>query len=311
MPRELAKASLPDYRIEPPDVLLIDAVRIVSRGVVRIVPMDVLLIQATSTLPDEPINGPYVVAADGTVNLGPSYRSVAITGMTPEEAQQAIETHLRQILRAPTVSVSIIQSASKQQVAGEHLVGPDGTVNLGTYGNVYVTGATIDEARVRIEAHLSQFLQQPEVAVDVVGYNSKVYYVITEGAGFGDAVTRMPVTGNETVLDAIAHINGLSQVSSKKIWIARPAPNDAGCEILPVNWIAITRGASTTTNYQIMPGDRLFVQQDSCVALDTALGKLLSPAERIFGFTLLGASTVQTINRFPKGYLTPSPVVVQ
>ena len=80
------------------------------------------------------------------------------------------------------------------------------------------------QARQRIEAHLSQMLRSPEVSVDVVGYNSKTYYIITEGAGFGDGVNRFPVTGNETVLDAISQINGLSQVSSKKIWVCGPLP---------------------------------------------------------------------------------------
>ena len=77
----------------------------------------------------------------------------------------------------------------------------------------------------------------------MVAYNSKVYYVITQGAGLGDNVRRLPITGNETVLDAISQVNGLSQVSSKKIWIARPAPHDFGCQqILPIEWDAITQG---------------------------------------------------------------------
>ena len=62
--------------------------------------------------------------------------------------------------------------------------------------------------------------------MDVVAYNSKVYYIITQGAGLGDSVRRLPVTGNETVLDAISQIGGLSQVSSKNIWIARPSASD-------------------------------------------------------------------------------------
>ena len=310
-PRELAKASLPDYLIEPPDVLMIDAVRVVPVGVQKIAPADVLMVQATATFPDQPIDGAVVVGADGAISLGPAYGSVRVLGLTPDEARQTVEQHLRQILKSTVVSLSVLQSAAKQQIAGEHLVGPDGTVNLGTYGRVYVTGQTVEQARARIEAHLSQFLQQPEVAVDVVGYNSKVYYIISEGAGFGDAVTRMPVTGNETVLDAIASVNGLTQVSSKKIWISRPSPYEMGKDqILPVDWVGVTKGASTATNYQIMPGDRIFVAENRLIAFDSALGKLLAPAERIVGFTLLSTSTVQAINRFPKGYLTPSPVVV-
>jgi hypothetical protein len=113
------------------------------------------------------------------------------------------------------------------------------------------------------------------------------------------------------VLDAIAQINGLSQVSSKKIWIARPSPSGQGCDqILPVDWVGVTKGGSSATNYQILPGDRVFVSEDRLVALDTGLGKLLSPMERIFGFTLLGTNTIQAVNRFPKGYLTPQSATV-
>jgi polysaccharide export outer membrane protein len=173
---------------------------------------------------------------------------------------------------------------------------------------VFVTGSTLAGARIRIYNHLSQFLVNPDVAVDVVGYNSKTYYIITEGAGFGDGVNRFPITGNETVLDAISQINGLSQVSSKKIWISRPAPDHVGPDqILPVDWVAITKGGSTATNYQVFPGDRIFVAEDHMIAFDTHLGKMLAPFERIFGFTLLGTQTVQTVNRFPKGYMSPTP----
>ncbi len=134
------------------------------------------------------------------------------------------------------------------------------------------------------------------MSVDIFGYNSKVYYIITQGAGLGDGVVRFPITGNETVLDAIAQINGLDTVSSKKIWIARPAPKGSGCDhILPVDWYGITQRADTATNYQLYPGDRLFVAEDKLVAFDTFISKVTAPFERIFGFTLLGSSTMSTL----------------
>ena len=63
------------------------------------------------------------------------------------------------------------------------------------------------------------------MVVDVFAYNSKKYYIVTQGAGLGDNVTAAPITGNETVLDAIAVIGGISQVSSTEDLDARPAPN--------------------------------------------------------------------------------------
>jgi polysaccharide biosynthesis/export protein len=135
----------------------------------------------------------------------------------------------------------------------------------------------------------------------VILYQSKVFYVITEGAGLGDAVRRVPITGNETVLDALSMVNGLSQVSSTKIWVARPAPGGFGCEqILPVDYDMIARGGSSATNYQIMPGDRVFIAEDNVMALNNYLSKVTMPIERLLGVASLGTSATrgfQTLGR--------------
>jgi len=302
MPTELNKISLPPYVVEPPDILLIDAVKVVPKSPYQVEPFDLLQVLVDGAPPENPIANFYRVEANGTISLGPQYGSVKVVDMTLEEAAEAITQHLQGILRAPQASVSLAESAGKQRIEGEHLVTPDGTVNLGSYGNVYVSGMTVAESKRAIERHLSQFLEAPEVSVDVFSYNSKRYYVITEGAGLGEGVNTFPVTGNETVLDAISQVQGLRQVSSKTIWIARPAPDGAGCDqILAVNWKEITRGGATATNYQLMPGDRVFIAEDKMLAFDTIVSKVLQPFERMVGFTLLGTQTIQQINRFPAG----------
>ncbi|MFH1269336.1 MAG: polysaccharide biosynthesis/export family protein [Planctomycetota bacterium] len=217
-----------------------------------------------------------------------------VVGKRIDVAQEHLEQLIEEwgYFKDVEVSMTLEQAAELQQVQGEHLVCPDGTVTLGTYGSVPVVGLTVVQAKAAIEAHLDRFFEDPEVSVGVLGYNSKVYYVITQGAGLGDGVFRFPVTGNETVLDAIAQINGLEQVSSKRIWIARPTPVPGEVQVLPVSWEAITAQASASTNYQVLPGDRVFIAEDKLVALDIGLSKLLAPAERIMGFTILGVGTV-------------------
>jgi len=218
-----------------------------------------------------------------------------IRGGTVDEVKGLITKHLLHYFQDIEVAVSIEQIAAQQEVMGEHLVTPDGTVTLGTYGSVPVVGLTLAQAKTVIEHHLSQWFQEPEISVDVFAYNSKVYYVITQGAGLGDGVTRFPITGNETVLDAISQIGGLDQVASKRIWIARPTPNPDEVQVLPVSWEEITAQASASTNYQLLPGDRLFIAEDKLVAFDTGLSKLLAPVERIMGFTILGTGTASRL----------------
>jgi polysaccharide export outer membrane protein len=181
---------------------------------------------------------------------------------TLDEAKALIEAHLKKLgFEKPVVELVVSQTRGVQLVRGQHLVRPDGTVSLGTYGNVNVSGLTLSAAKSVIEAELSKQLQKPEVVVDVLAYNSKVYYIIFDQGGAGQRVTRLPITGNETVLDAIANINGLTQVSSKRIWIARPAPELGQMQILPVDWVGMSQHGHTNTNYQVMPGDRIYVTE--------------------------------------------------
>src|SRR5215475_9846390 len=61
VPTELKKVSLPPYVIEPPDILLIDALRIVPKEPFHIEPLDILQVDAEGTLFDAPIHGLYQV----------------------------------------------------------------------------------------------------------------------------------------------------------------------------------------------------------------------------------------------------------
>ncbi|MEO1525478.1 MAG: polysaccharide biosynthesis/export family protein [Planctomycetota bacterium] len=367
VPRELCKATLPTYRIEPPDILSVEVVRTVPKAdyrlnttdvlqvsvernsLERLVAGDVLAIRVPGAPAVSPVDANYLVQPDGTVSLGTPYGSVLVAGLSLEQARESIEAALGEQLVAaetflalaqaatpingefqieidgavdfgkpygrvqldgvtlgearqrltqqfslefadPTVTVSLVRASSLQQVVGEHLVGPDGRITLGMYGSVNVVGLTVEEANWAIEQTLSQVLDEPRVATSVLSYNSKLYYIITQGPGIGDAVYRYPITGNDTVLDALSLIQGIPQGSSSEMWIARPS-NQGGYQVLPVEWEELTALGATSTNYQLLPGDRLYVQRDPFVTFDTRLAKFISPLERIFGFSILGAET--------------------
>jgi protein involved in polysaccharide export with SLBB domain len=212
---------------------------------------------------DQPIDNYFMVEAEGGVNLGPAYGTVRVLGMTLDEAKKAIEQNLSQVLHEPKVSLKLARVSGSQPLTAQYLVAPDGTVNLRQYGLVHVAGMAVPEAQLAIQKHLTKFLSSPELSVDVVAYKSKNYYVVTEGAATGDSVNRFLIAGNETVLDALCGINGLSHLSRKKIWLVRPSAADAKKgTVLPIDWAGITRRGATETNYQIFPGDRLFIADE-------------------------------------------------
>jgi protein involved in polysaccharide export with SLBB domain len=297
VPRELDKVTLPPYVIEPPDILLIDAVKLIPKPPHYLEPLDVLAIRAPGAFATEQISGLYIIDPSGRVELGAAYGAVEVAGLTVEEASSAIEQHLQNILASPQVSVSLASSAISQQISGQHLVKSDGRINLGVYGTVYVAGMTIDEVTAAIETHLSRWLQDPEVVVDIFTFNSKTYWIVTEGAGFGDNVAVRPITGGETVMDAVASIGGISRLSSERMYIARPAPDGSCKQILEVEWDGIKNGVSAT-NYQLLPGDRLVIVEDRVQAIDSWISRVTRPWERIFGFTLLGSQSLQRLEGF-------------
>ena len=223
-PRELSMVSLPAYRIEPPDVLRLEVMKAVPRPSYRLGAFDVLWIRAVGTLVDRPIDGYFLVEGEGIVTLGPPYGTVRVMGLTTVEAAAAIRQSLQLILQNPEVTVQVVRSASAQQFSGFYNVEPDGVVRLHGFGEVHVAGMTVTEASQALERAACLSFDSPQVGVEVAHYNSKSYYVIMPGVGSAESIQRFPITGNETVLDAIGQIQQFSSLTSQTMWVARPAP---------------------------------------------------------------------------------------
>jgi len=296
-PKETAKSSLPHYFLEPPDVINVEAIHLAPKSPYQLRVFDQIAVNVLG-VPSDELFPVCAIEPGGEIQLGSIYGSVKIEGLSLEEAQQAITRHLAWsennptgLLFDPIVSVRLVRMGAMQQIAGNHIIGPDGYITLGSYGRVYVSGYTVEECREAIELHLSSSLDHPQVAVDVNAYNTKSYYVIFNSSAQGERVYRYPYTGNETVLDAIANTEGLQPNSSKRMWIARPVANSNKPVLLPVDWVDVTAYGKPDTNYQLLPGDRVFVQEDRFTSLDGTLAKVFAPFERIMGFSLLGAST--------------------
>jgi polysaccharide export outer membrane protein len=255
------------------------------------------------------------------------------TVRTPEEkiANSNIPTEFKKVsmpdyvVEPPDlVLVEVLEALPGRPISGERLVRPDGKITLGFYGDVYVAGLTIQEMKEKIVLHLRKYLTdeamglveidpvtgtgrtdesgklitvEPKdtdrVFVDVTAYNSKNYYVLGDVAAPG----RLPVTGNETVLDAIQFAGGLIPTAApQNIRLVRPAPPGACCEqILPVNLAAIMSGGDSTTNYQLMPGDRIVVYRDPIVRTTIFIDRLAAPFQTVLNSILQTSFTIRAI----------------
>jgi polysaccharide export outer membrane protein len=250
------------------------------------------------------------------------------TVKTPEEkiAQSNLPRELNKVsmpdyvVEPPDlILVEVLEALPGRPISGERLVRPDGKITLGFYGEVYVAGLTITEIKEKIVLHLRKqipdevlgLIEQDEegnfinvepkdsnrVFVDVTAYNSKNYYVQGDVAAPG----KLPITGNETVLDAINYAGGLIPTAApQNIRLVRPAPPGACCEQkLPVNLAAIISGGDPTTNYQLMPGDRVVVYRDPIVRTTLFIDRLAAPFQTVVNSVLqysFAARSVRSIN---------------
>ncbi len=73
-PRERSMVSLPAYRVEPPDILQIEMLKLVPLPPYRIDIYDVLQIRVFGTLLDQPIDDFFLVEGEGIVTPRPGLR---------------------------------------------------------------------------------------------------------------------------------------------------------------------------------------------------------------------------------------------
>jgi len=187
--------------------------------------------------------------------------------------------------------VEVLDALPGRPISGERLVRPDGSISLGFYGDVQVGGLTLPEVKEKIIRHLEKYLAlealgivecDPEtgkakvdpatgkpvmldprdsdmVFVDVTAYNSRNYYVQGEVSAPG----RLPYTGNENVLDVIQFAGGLLPAADRsKVRLIRSYPKGSPVQVLPIDYEQVTMGTDASTNYKILPNDRLVIPRD-------------------------------------------------
>jgi protein involved in polysaccharide export with SLBB domain len=158
---------------------------------------------------------------------------------------------------------------------------PDGRIDLGQYGRLPVAGKSIEQIEQEVQAAIQA--KTPEsgpINVRLSGRNSKVYYVL----GQVNAPGSFPLQGRETVLDGIVAAGGLNvRASRSTIILSRPTAPDSCRIVLPVCYRQIVQLGDTTTNYQLQPGDRIYVPgQSTCESIfgDKDENKGCSPCMR-------------------------------
>jgi protein involved in polysaccharide export with SLBB domain len=232
----------------------------------------------------------------GTHRLLPS--TEALEQPVPVAFPRELDKHVLPPYIVEPGDVLLVQPAdldSPVRLPGDQPILPDGTINLGRYGHILVAGKTVDEIAGLIKATVEpQAKDVGIINVRLVTRASKVYYVLGEV----NAPGAFPISGRETVLDAIIAAGGLTErAAHKKVILSRPTAPDSCRIVLPVCYNEIVQHGDTTSNYQLAPGDRIYVaskaawedwfshdhDKKSCVTCSTPTGPCPLPPLHLGG----------------------------
>jgi protein involved in polysaccharide export with SLBB domain len=149
---------------------------------------------------------------------------------------------------------------SPLRLPGDQLVLQDGTIDLGEFGRPVVAGRTVPQIEAEVQrliaAKAKDKQEESLVNVRLVGRVSKVFYVLGEV----NAPGAFPLSGRETVLDGIIAAGGITRrANTKKVILSRPTQPDGCRVVLPVCYDNVVQLGDTSTNYQLLPGDRIFI----------------------------------------------------
>jgi polysaccharide export outer membrane protein len=136
--------------------------------------------------------------------------------------------------------------------------------------------------------------------VRLVNRASKVYYVLGEVNTPGS----YPLAGRETVLDAVVAAGWLTdRAAPDRVILSRPTTPGAEPCVLPVCLRHIVQLGDTTTNYQLQPGDRVFVPS-LCLGEGGLLATHYAKKSPCNG---LGCASVPAPTTRPTGEVLPAP----
>lgn len=156
-----------------------------------------------------------------------------------------------------TLLVQPVELDAPVRLPPDQPVQPDGTIDLGQYGRPVVAGKTLPEIETVVRDAIKAKEKNPvAITVRLLARPGKVFYVLGEV----NAPGAFPITGHDTVLSAITQAGGPTRRSSpQNIIVSRPTTPDGCRVVLPVCYTNIVQLGDTSTNYQIQPGDRIFV----------------------------------------------------
>lgn len=142
------------------------------------------------------------------------------------------------------------------EVSGQFIVNNEGNIQYEFIGDINVEGLTKDDIKKLLTKKLSNYIIDPEITVKIVGYNSKIVYVVGEVGHPGKIYMQGDtITVHEALINA-----GLPLLSAKTKAGKVITPSESGKPLIrKVNVERLLYHGDLRENLVMKPGDTLYV----------------------------------------------------
>ena len=142
------------------------------------------------------------------------------------------------------------------EVSGQFVINNEGNIQYEFVGDLNVVGLTKDQIKKTLTEKLSEYIIDPEITVKIVGYNSKIIYVVGEVGRPGKIYMEGDtMTAHEALLEA-----GLPLLSANTKAGRVITPSNTGTPIIrKVNVNKLLYEGDLRENLVMQPGDTLYV----------------------------------------------------
>jgi protein involved in polysaccharide export with SLBB domain len=146
----------------------------------------------------------------------------------------------------------IVKAQSIKEIDNvKQTVRPDGTISLNLLGEIKVAGMTPRQVQAELTKVAAKYYSNPDIKIEVTA-QSKFFMVFGRGATIQK---KIPYTGNDNVVKALAEAGLSDQVWPQQVWVVRPGRDGQPPARAVVNFQKMAETGDMSQNYALQQGD--------------------------------------------------------